>query len=443
MKYEDAISFIEECNTLGSIPGLDSITALTEKLGNPQDLLQFIHVAGTNGKGSVSAFIGTTLSLAGYKVGRYISPTIFEYRERFQINGKMITKKDLGEEMEVLKEVCEVLVAEGKTHPTSFEIETALAFHYFKKKNCDIVVLETGMGGALDATNIIKNPLMCVLTSISMDHMQFLGETLEKIATHKCGIIKKNTTVVSTMQSEEAESVLKKTCEEKGARLIFTDASEAIGIKSGRTGSPDLEKQSFVYEDNKYEISLLGKYQIENAVIAINTLQILREMGFSKLTGDTIRKGLSCTQWKGRFSVIAKKPYVIVDGAHNVAAAKKLAESIRFYFTNRKIVYIMGMFRDKEYDKVIQITAPLAAQIITVATPGNPRALSAVELAQAVQEVNPCVTSADSLEEAVEMSYLFADKESVIIAFGSLSFLGELMTIVENDRAVRSDTHGK
>jgi len=461
MKYEDAIIFIEECNKFGIVPGLDSVKALAEKVDNPQDSLQFVHVAGTNGKGSVSSFIGTTLSIAGLKVGRYISPTISDYRERFQINGKMISKKELGEEMELLKEACEGLVAEGKPHPTYFEVETVLAFHYFLKKGCDIVVLETGMGGTLDATNIIKSPLMCVITSISMDHMQFLGDTLTEIAENKCGIIKEGTCVISTVQREEAEQILVDTCKKMHAQLTFADASEAEYVKLGKNGSVikngaaskstgrsnadfvSLEKQVFIFENEQYEISLLGKYQVENAVLAIKALQMLKKLGIDVLTDAKIKKGLFETQWKGRFSVIAKKPYFVVDGAHNVAGAKKLAESIQFYFTNRRIVYIMGMFRDKEYDKVIQLTAPLASQIITVATPGNPRALSAVELAEAVRNVNPCVTSADSLEEAVEMSYLFADKDSVIIGFGSLSFLGDLMNIVENNRAVRSDTHGR
>lgn len=443
MKYEVAISFIEECNLLGSVPGLDSIRDLTAKLNNPQDELKFIHVAGTNGKGSVSSFVATTLQLCGLKVGRYISPTIYTYRERFQINGRMIGKKELGDEMELIKEACDALVAEEKQHPTSFEIETALAFHYFLKKKCDIVVLETGMGGTLDATNIIKNPLMCILTSISMDHMQYLGETLTEIAANKCGIIKEGCTVVSTVQSEEAENVVKEVCLQKNVRLVFADASLAEYIYLGKKGVPSLEKQSFVFEEEQYEISLLGKYQIENAVIALKALQELRTLGYDKITDEKIKKGLLATQWKGRFSLLASKPYFVVDGAHNVAAAKKLVQSIQFYFTNRKIVYIMGMFRDKEYEKVIQITVPLASQIITVATPGNPRALPAVDLAHAVSKVNPNVSCADSLEEAVEMSYLFADKESVIIGFGSLSFLGDLMNIVESNRTVRSDTHGK
>ncbi len=443
MKYEDALSFIEDCNLLGSIPGLDSIRDLADRIGNPQDELNFIHVAGTNGKGSVSSFVATVLQLCGCKVGRYISPTIYTYRERFQINGRMIGKKELGEEMSLMKEACDALVSQGKPHPTSFEIETALAFHYFHKKQCDIVVLETGMGGTLDATNIIINPLMCVLTSISMDHMQFLGDTLSKIAENKCGIIKEGSRVVCAMQPDEVETVVQGVCREKNASLVFADASQVEYIPLGKAGKPSLEKQAFLFEEERYEISLLGKYQIENAVTAIKALQELRAMGYTKITDEKIKKGLLDTQWKGRFSLLASKPYFVVDGAHNVAAAKKLAESIRFYFTNRKIVYIMGMFRDKEYEKVIEITAPYASQIITVATPGNPRALPAVELAHAVSLVNPNVTSADSLEEAVEMSYLFADKESVIIGFGSLSFLGELMNIVENNRTVRSDTHGK
>lgn len=437
MKYEEAMEYIEECNVLGSILGLESMERLMEALQNPQNKLTFIHVAGTNGKGSVSAFIANVLKTAGYRVGRYISPTIFTYRERFQINDKMISKKDFGELMDQVKEACEHIVAEGHPHPTSFEIETALSFVYFVKKECDVVVLETGMGGRLDATNIIPAPKLCVLTSISMDHMQFLGDTLTEITMEKCGIIKGGTTVISIEQMKEAMEVVEKTCALQKAELVVAEPSKASKVKQG------LEKQSFSYDGIKYEISLSGSYQIENAVLALEALKWLSQNGFEKITEPKTAKGLQTTVWKGRFSVIAKKPYFIVDGAHNVSAAEKLAESIRFYFTNRKIVYIMGMFRDKEYEKVIRITAPLASQVITVAAPGNPRALPALDLAVAVRDVNPHVTNADSLEEAIEMAYLFADKDAVIIAFGSLAFLGQLMTIVEGNQTVRSDTHGK
>ncbi len=437
MKYEEAMEYIEKCNAFGSVLGLDSIGRLVDALGNPQEKLRFIHVAGTNGKGSVSSFMANALKEAGYLVGRYISPTIFTYRERFEANGRMISKKLLGELMEPVKAACESITKQGYPHPTSFEVETALAFLFFVEKKCDVVVLETGMGGRLDATNIIPAPVLCVLTSISMDHMQFLGDTLSKIAEEKCGIIKENTFVCSAMQKEEAMEVIKKTCSDRNAGLLTADVTDVKKVKQG------LEKQSFYLDGISFEISLGGCFQIENAVLAIRALQWLSQNGFDALSTSKIREGLKKTIWKGRFSVIAKKPYFIVDGAHNVAAAQKLEESIRFYFTNKKIIYIMGMFRDKEYEKVIELTAPHASWIITVATPGNPRALSSLELAEAVQKVNPHVTNADSLEEAVEMSYLFADKDAVIIAFGSLSFLGELIRIVEENRTVRSDTHGQ
>lgn len=437
MKYEEAMEYIEKCNALGSVPGLDSIRRLVKALDDPQEKLPFIHVAGTNGKGSVSSFMANVLKESGYRVGRYISPTIFTYRERFQVSDKMISKKMLGELMEPVKAACESITEQGYPHPTSFEIETALAFLFFVEKKCDVVVLETGMGGRLDATNIIPAPILCVLTSISMDHMQFLGDTLSKIAEEKCGIIKENTFVCSAMQKEEVMNVVRRICAKKNAGLLTADAADAKKIKQG------LEKQSFYLDGISYEITLGGSFQIENAVLAVRSLQWLSENGFEKVSTEKIREGLRKTIWRGRFGVIAKKPYFIVDGAHNEAAAQKLEESIRFYFTNKKIIYIMGMFRDKEYEKVIGLTAPYASQIITVATPGNPRALPALELAEAVRQVNPHVTNADSLEEAVEMSYLFADRDSVIIAFGSLSFLGGLITIVEENRTVRSDTHGK
>ena len=438
------LEFIEECNKLGSKPGLLSITELTRQLGNPQDSLKFIHIAGTNGKGSTLSFLSTTLTKAGYKVGRYLSPVIFEYRERFQINGKMISKKDLNIYMERIKEACEKMTAQGYAHPTSFEIETALSFLYFKEKNCDVVVLETGMGGLLDATNIITTTIISVITSISMDHMQFLGQSLKEIAGQKAGIIKENTDVITVSQDDTVMQVLRQVSKEKKAELIVADKKDISHIHYG------IYKQSFTYQKVSYEISLSGMYQIENAYLSLRVLQRIREkhlLGITssneKLTDAVIGKGLFETQWKGRFTIIGKKPFFVVDGAHNEAASLQLTKSVDFYFTNKRKIYIMGMFRDKECEKVVQNTVTEADQVITVTTPFNNRALPGYDLARIVKEYNPNVTVADSLEEAVEMSYLFADKDSVIIAFGSLSYLGALMTIVENHKIIRSDTHGK
>ena len=437
MNYKDALTYIEETGKYGSVPGLESIKELCLRLGNPQDELSFVHIAGTNGKGSVLAYISTVLQEAGYWVGRYISPTISDYRERIQVGGKMISKEGLCRHLETVKKAAEEMAAEGKPHPTAFEMETALAFLYFKEKKCDIVVLETGLGGSLDATNLVTTTAVSVIASISRDHMAFLGDTLAEIAENKAGIIKTGVPVVSMEQEPEAMQVIRRTAEEKGSRLVIISKEEAKNIRYG------VEKQKFDYKQyKKLEITLAGQYQIANCILAIEALFILSERGFP-IKESALREGLKKTVWKGRFSVIAKKPFFIVDGAHNEDAAKKLASSVRFYFTNKKIIYIMGILKDKEYEKIIAQTCQMAEQIITVATPGNARAMPAYELAKAVKEYHPNVSAADSLEEAVEMSYLLADRDSVIIAFGSLSFLGQLMTIVENRHTIRRDSHGR
>jgi len=435
MTEREAELFIEKCNALGSKPGLETIQKLLEKLDNPQDKIPVLHIAGTNGKGSVFAFVSSVLQEAGYRVGRYISPTISDYRERFQINGKMITKKDLFAQLDVIKPLCEEMETEGYRHPTSFEMETALSFSYFLEKKCDVVLLETGMGGAMDATNVVKEPVLTVFSSISMDHMEFLGDTLEKIAKEKCGIMKKGVPVVSYFQEPEAEHVIAQCAKEKEAPLYQLDEKDLKKIKYG------LNKQSFYYKDEKYEISLPGTHQIHNAALALCVLEHITER--FPITQTQIKRGLIKTKWPGRLQVIGKNPTFVVDGAHNVDAAKKLMESIEIYFTNRKIIYIMGMFKDKEYEEVVSLTAGRAEHIITVATPGNPRALPAYELAKVVKETNPNVTAADSIEEAVEISLWFAGKDTVVIAFGSLSFLGRLTQIVEKKTTVRSDTHGR
>ena len=423
MNERQVMEYMEQVSAYGIVPGLDSIRELCRELGDPQKELRFVHIAGTNGKGSVSAFLAEILKCAGYRVGRYLSPTLFQYRERIQVNGICITKAALGRGVERIKGICDGMVARGLPHPTPFEIETALGFLYFSEKAGDVVVLETGMGGLLDATNIVENTLAAVLTSVSMDHMQFLGDTPEKIAFQKAGIIKRGCRVVSAVQRKEVMEVIRAGAEAMGCPLQAVKPEMLSQVRYG------LEKQSFDYGGlKKLELSLAGKYQIENAALAVETVEALREQGLS-VSEEAVRLGLLRTQWPGRFTLIGKKPYFIVDGAHNEEAAVRLAESLEFYFTNKRVIYIMGVLKDKEYEKIIASTHALADQIITVTPPGNPRALPAYELARAVAEVHCDVTAADSLEEAVEMSRLLAGKEDVIVAFGSLSFLGRLMEI--------------
>ena len=392
MNYQEAMEYMEKVGTYGIVPGLDSIRELCRRLGNPQDELKFVHIAGTNGKGSTLAYISSILQVAGYRVGKYISPAIIEYCEKIQIGKQKITHKDLCEGLEIIKKHCDAMVSDGFHHPTPFEIETALAFWYFREKQCDIVVLETGMGGREDATNLITTTQVAVLASIGMDHMKFLGNSLEEIAAHKTGICKPGCQVVSMRQKEAAQKVVEQTAAELGCMLTIAD--------------------------------------VANAVLAVEAVQALGKCGY-EIKEAAIRKGLRETVWNGRLQILEEHPLFIVDGAHNEDAAAKLADSIEFYFTNKRIIYIMGMLKDKEVDRVIALTEKYADQILTVTPPNNPRAMHAYDLATEVAKVHPNVTAVDSLEEAVELSHLLAGRDDVILCFGSLSYLGRILKLME------------
>ena len=439
MNYKEAMEYVEELKKYGTVMGLTAMRELCARLGNPQEQLKFVHIAGTNGKGSVLAYVSTVLYTAGYRVGRYISPTVKDYRERFQVDGKMITQSALCNSLERVRTAAEDMVAEGFPHPTAFEVETATAFLFFADKQCDIVVLETGLGGTEDATNIVTTTLVAAFTSISMDHMDILGDSLEKIAEVKAGIIKNKCYAITAKQSPEVIKVLRQTALLKKAKLFTADVTRVKNVKYGMT------KQHFTYDKYKnMEISMLGQFQIENAVVALEVISALSKLGYP-VAEDKLRQGFAEACWPGRFEVIGKKPLFIADGAHNEDASLKLAQSIRFYFTNKRIIYIMGMLRDKEYDKVIRNTYEMAEHIITVTPPVPERALHAYELAQEVRQYHASVTVADSVQEAVEIAYLLAgqDKECVIIAFGSLSYLGELMNVVQHRDTIRRDSHGR
>ena len=317
------------------------------------------------------------------------------------------------------------MVRDGAPHPTAFEIETALCFLYFREEKCDLVVLEVGMGGATDATNVIKTTVLEVLASIRMDHMGLLVDTLAEIAACKAGIIKPDTTVVSMRQQLEAMEVIRQVCQRQKADLRIADAANAKHVKYG------LKKQTFDYGNyKKLEITLAGKFQVANAVLAVEAVQALGKCGY-EIKETAIRKGLKETVWNGRLQILEEHPLFIVDGAHNEDAAAKLADSIEFYFTNKRIIYIMGMLKDKEVDRVIALTEKYADQILTVTPPDNPRAMHAYDLATEVAKVHPNVTAVDSLEEAVELSHLLAGRDDVILCFGSLSYLGRILKIME------------
>lgn len=436
MKAAEAMEYMIQLQGSGIRPGLERIKSLLDRMDNPQKELKFIHIAGTNGKGSTLAFISEILKSSGYRVGRYISPTIIDYKERFQVNSKKISEAMLVKGVKYLKSVIEAMEAAGEDTPSAFEAETALAFWYFKEKKCDYVTLEVGMGGSLDATNIIPAPLVCVLASISYDHMSFLGDSLSEIAAQKAGIIKKGSYVVSQFQHEEAMRVVEATAQECGCPLSVVDeaaikSERAAGFKDGGLNK-DRIKQVFSYKNYKHvELSLLGRYQQKNAALAIEVVEALRKHGVH-IPEEAMRLGLKNTEWIARFQIVADRPCIILDGAHNEEAAERLAETIDFYFTNSRIIYIMGMLKDKEYERVAQLTADKAECIFTVTPPNNPRALPAITLAETVKKYNPKVTAADSPEEALEMASLMAGRDGVVIVFGSLSYLGKIMELIQD-----------
>ena len=430
MDYQQSRAYIRDAEQYaGGAMDLTNIKELMKRLGNPQDQLKYIHVAGTNGKGSVIAYLYTTLMKAGYHVGRYISPSVYSYREKIETEGKPISREKFAEQTTRVAAVIEEMTAEGLAHPTPFEIETAVAFLFFAEEKCDPVILEVGMGGIADATNLITTTELAVLVPISMDHQSFLGNTISEIAEKKAGIIKPGSSVVTIGQETEALEVIKKTGAEAGADVCVADVSEAEVLEADFTG------QRFCYKGEEYTLSLAGSYQTENAVLALEALRILDERGYHT-TLEQRKEGLWATRWNGRLTIIHKDPLFIVDGAHNPAAADMLEDSVRKYFKDRRLFFIMGVFKDKDYPYIIRKLCPYAEQILAIETPDNPRALPAEELAKAIRPYNANVRAEKNIPRAVEELFEMAGKDDVILSFGSLSFIGEITRIVNTRKEV-------
>ena len=419
MNYEEARVYLDNVAKYGSVLGLDAMREFFETPWESRKGIEDHPHRGDQRKRFCSGLPVHGAHGERIPVGRYISPTLFSYRERIQVDGAYIEKEPLARLVTKIREASESMDRDGLRTPTAFEIETALGLLYFAEKKCDAVVLETGMGGRDDATNAIEEVLMEVFASISLDHLGVLGNNLREIAECKADIIRRNTLVISDFQKEEAAEVLRRTAAERNAKLIMVDPGKISDVRYG------VEEQSFSYgEEKDIRIHLAGAYQIENAALATEAVQGLRSLGFA-ISGDAFRRGMKKTVWRGRFTCIHKNPLVFMDGAHNEDAAKKLAASIETYFPGKKLFYIMGVFKDKEYEKVIRITAPYAARVTAVETPGNPRALPREELKKAWEVHHVPVMTADSIEQAVKENIETAGKDEVILIFGSLSFLGE------------------
>lgn len=420
MLYEEARVYLDQASKYGSVLGLESISALLDELDHPEDKLKFVHIAGTNGKGSILAFLAAILQAEGYKVGRYISPTVIDYLERFQINESYMSEETFAEIMEEVKVAVDRMLEKGHTSPTVFEIETAVAFLFFVKEKCDYVLLETGLGGRLDATNVVKNTLVSVFASISMDHMDVLGTTLEEIATEKAGIIKPWACTVSAPQEEVVEKVLMAAALN---RMKMVDVSEIHILKM------NLEEQIFSYHEFEgMKIHLIGKHQIENAATALEAVVALRVQG-TQISPEAVKKGLAQAKWPGRFQVLNSDPLIIADGAHNENAAKRLAENMETYLHGKKLVAVMGVFKDKEYRKMIQIMKPYLDYVYTINLPNRERTLEKEYLVKELMEQGIPAEAAASVEEALALAKEKVEKEQGILVFGSLSYLGEVIRL--------------
>ena len=431
------ISLIEELKKRGSIPGLDAIQGLLEELGHPEDDLKIVHIAGTNGKGSVFAYLSSILMAAGFKVGRYISPTISCYEERFQINGTYIAKDKLERLYGVVEEAMRKEEAKIGLRPTLFEVETALSFLYFKEEKVDYALVEVGMGGRLDATNVIKHPELTVISSISYDHKAILGDTLEEIACQKAGIIKESAPVVLSENPEEVCKVVKHEAAEKKVHCIEVKPQDYEILAETPYGS------TFLWKEQRYETKLPGNHQISNAVTALTASEYLFEKDYEKNEArkkipkelDTMnikaaqQGGIIRTIWPGRLEVLKKEPLFYRDGAHNPDGARKLASFLQKHFTNKRIIYIMGVLKDKEYTKILQYLMPMAKKVY-VFRPNNERGLSAEILANTIKEkADVPVMFEPDVNTAVSKALEAAQPEDILVACGSLSFMEEMEAI--------------
>lgn len=425
MTYKEARVYLDEMSKYGSVLGLDTIRGLLNELGNPQDSLKFIHIAGTNGKGSVLAYTSTVLSEAGYRTGRYVSPTVVSYLERIQVDGRWIPEDRFSELTGKVKEAIARMEAAKEPLPTVFEAETAIAFLYFKEVNCDFVVLECGLGGELDATNIVKNTVCAVFASISRDHIGILGNTTEEIAANKAGIIKNGCSVVSAFQRETVRKVLREKADALGCPFEQADPEERVLWEEDWHGS------CFSYKEfDRIRIRLAGKNQADNAVTALEVVRSLRKAGYA-ISEEAVRRGMESAVWPGRFTCIGERPVIILDGAHNEDAAVRLRESAEAYFPGRRLIYIMGVFKDKEYKKIAAIMGPLASSVYTVSLPDGNRTLPAQQLAEAVRPFCGNASAERSITEAAEKALKEAGEEDVILVFGSLSYLHQARQALE------------
>lgn len=415
MTLDEALRYIHEVCWKGTIPGLERIQALLDAMGNPERKCKYVHVTGTNGKGSTCAMVASILRKAGYKTGLYTSPYLIRFNERIQINGEQISDADICELTEYVKPFAESIFE----RPTEFEMVTAIGFEYFARHKCDIVVCEVGMGGEFDATNVILAPEAAVICNIGLDHTEVLGDTLEKIAGAKAGIIKPGCDAVLYRERPSVEAVFEERCKALNAPLHKAD------FDSLHLLSHSLEGQVFDWERfHALRLPLLGEHQLHNAAVALTTARVLQKRGW-KITDEQIREGIESVRWPGRFELMRKDPMFIIDGGHNPQCIEALVKNIRDYLPGRELTVLTGVLGDKDFHCMYRDVAQYAKEFITI-TPANARALTAEKLADYLRQFGKPVTACDVVADGVRLAIEHAGKDGVVLCYGSLYMIGDI-----------------
>lgn len=416
MNYDEAINYI--CSTPWTTRerGHMRILELLEKLGNPHKNMKYIHVAGTNGKGSTSAMIASILECAGYKTGLFTSPHLLKYNERMKIDDQDISGEELAEIMTEIAPIADEMIVS----PSEYELLSAAGFLWFARHKCDIVVLEVGMGGELDSTNVIEDKEAAVITAIGYDHMAILGNTLEEITSTKAGIITGETDVVLYNQAENIMEVVRNKCEETGSRLHISDEN-SIRIISRNVDYQELLCDTF---NRTVKFPLIGNYQIRNLAVVLEVCKVLKAKGYN-LNEDIICEGIEHTRWATRFEVVGKNPVFIIDGAHNEQGINAAVDSLKTMFPDKKIVYILGVLADKSFDKMLEVLYCNSGLFITL-TPDSSRALPGNELANIIRNAGQEAYDFESIESAVKFAIEKAESDGVVCSLGSLYLAGEI-----------------
>ncbi len=415
MTGQEAVELIHEQAWVGQKPGLSRTRELMQRLGNPHKQLKYVHITGTNGKGSTAAMTASILSKAGLKVGLYTSPHLWTFRERFRVNGQMMSDEDLGRIGARVVEAGNLM----EDPATEFELMTAIGMVYFQEQKCDLVVLEVGLGGRLDSTNVIPAPEVAVITNIGLEHTEVLGDTKALIAREKAGIIKQGCNALLYHQSREVEEVVEQVCREVDASLHFT-APETLEVLSSNQ-----EGQTFLYRGNgPYHIGLLGDYQMCNACTAIDIVQLLRQRGW-KISDEALMSGLDRAVWPARMELVRRNPDVFLDGGHNPQCMEALAESLAKLYPEKKIWFLTGVLADKDFCDMFKHIIPLARGFVTI-TPDSPRAMTAQDLAKYLESLGLDATPCETITEGMETVLRLAKADDVVCVCGSLYMIGEV-----------------